>query len=315
MCRAGPNYCVPIPFTAYYSCTKYVKGTILVNVTNAELREIYYATLKNTNVKFSRRRLYRRSLGGDFKLPLLCSVHRSASGLPGYAVYYNYTSAASYGHKVSASYNYSCTSSGTYKLANITFVPYSGFTGSVSIPYTAYNASGTAVAVGALSFGVINSLRFFNDIQAGAWYYKYVSELSDNSVINGYPDGTFKPSGVVTYGEALKLIMLAAGYGRQNPSGAHWASGYLSGRSPTGSCPPPSVLTRSSAAWKSRGSQPKRLHLIRRPSVRPLPTHPTRMFWNCMKRGLSKGARIPRRALLLSSPPSPGGDQRPSFGA
>ncbi len=98
----------------------------------------------------------------------------------------------------------------------------------MSVPYTAYNASGTAVAVGVLSFGVMNSLRFFYDIQVGAWYYKYVSELSDSSVINGYPDGTFKPSGVVTYGEARKIVMLSAGYARQNPTGAHWASGYLS---------------------------------------------------------------------------------------
>ena len=32
---------------------------------------------------------------------------------------------------------------------------------------------------------------------------------------------------VSSYGEALKLIMLAAGYPVQAPTGAHWASGYL----------------------------------------------------------------------------------------
>lgn len=59
------------------------------------------------------------------------------------------------------------------------------------------------------------------------WFYSYVSDLSQNNVINGYPDGTFKPNNTVTVGEALKLIMLAAGYGEQAPTGSHWASGYL----------------------------------------------------------------------------------------
>ena len=30
----------------------------------------------------------------------------------------------------------------------------------------------------------------------------------------------------MTYGEALKMILLAAGYPEQAPTGTHWASGY-----------------------------------------------------------------------------------------
>lgn len=39
--------------------------------------------------------------------------------------------------------------------------------------------------------------------------------------------GSFRPSGNITAGEALKLVLLAAGYPAQERTGAHWASGYL----------------------------------------------------------------------------------------
>ncbi len=53
-------------------------------------------------------------------------------------------------------------------------------------------------------------------------------------LIHGYPDGTFQPDRSVAWGEALKLILLAAGYPAQDPPEAeegeeapHWAAGYL----------------------------------------------------------------------------------------
>ncbi len=67
----------------------------------------------------------------------------------------------------------------------------------------------------------------FSDVRQSDWFYTYVSELSKNSVVSGYPDGTFRPDDRVTCGEALKLIILAAGYGEQPASGRHWATGYL----------------------------------------------------------------------------------------
>lgn len=59
------------------------------------------------------------------------------------------------------------------------------------------------------------------------WYYQYVRDLSIAGVVNGYPGYIFKPQGDVTWGEALKLVMLAAGYEVQEPTETHWASGYL----------------------------------------------------------------------------------------
>ncbi len=42
-----------------------------------------------------------------------------------------------------------------------------------------------------------------------------------------FEDGTFRPDGEVTYGQALKMIMMAAGYPEQAATTKHWASGYV----------------------------------------------------------------------------------------
>ena len=67
----------------------------------------------------------------------------------------------------------------------------------------------------------------FSDVPETAWYSGYVSELAAAGVINGMTADRFEPDGTVTYGQALKLVMLAAGYAEQTATGAHWASGYL----------------------------------------------------------------------------------------
>ena len=59
------------------------------------------------------------------------------------------------------------------------------------------------------------------------WFYQYVRDLSIAGVVNGYPGYIFAPKGNVTWGEALKLVMLAAGYEEQAKTDTHWASGYL----------------------------------------------------------------------------------------
>ena len=74
----------------------------------------------------------------------------------------------------------------------------------------------------------------FPDVPDSAWYAGYVAELVSGGVVSGYGDGTFRPKNDVTWGEALKLILLSAGYAAQEPVEAeadapkpHWASGYL----------------------------------------------------------------------------------------
>ena len=49
----------------------------------------------------------------------------------------------------------------------------------------------------------------FPDVESTHWAYKYIDTLSNESVINGYDDGTFKPSGTITNGEFIKLVVAA----------------------------------------------------------------------------------------------------------
>lgn len=68
----------------------------------------------------------------------------------------------------------------------------------------------------------------FPDVKTTAWYYPYVSRLVADGVINGHTDGTFRPDQDVTWGQALKLIILSAGFSEKEPEeDGHWASGYL----------------------------------------------------------------------------------------
>ncbi|SHI23065.1 Listeria/Bacterioides repeat-containing protein [Sporobacter termitidis DSM 10068] len=67
----------------------------------------------------------------------------------------------------------------------------------------------------------------FPDISANDWFYTYVSDLNKRNVVNGFPDGTFRPASTVSCAEALKLIILAAGYSEQPSTSSSWAGGYL----------------------------------------------------------------------------------------
>ena len=118
--------------------------------------------------------------------------------------------------------------SGSNSMNQLKFTPVANYTGSVELPYMAYDKTGNAIAAGKFCLGVLNNRKNFSDVASSNWCYKYVVELSDANVINGYPDGSFKPSKTTTYGEALKLIMLAAGYPEQAPTDKNsFASGYL----------------------------------------------------------------------------------------
>lgn len=74
----------------------------------------------------------------------------------------------------------------------------------------------------------------FSDLLTNHWAYEYITELTNEGVINGYPDGTYRPEGTVTNAEYLKLI-LTASLGKQVSDKikpvdgvpfSHWALGY-----------------------------------------------------------------------------------------
>jgi hypothetical protein len=67
----------------------------------------------------------------------------------------------------------------------------------------------------------------FSDME-NHWAKENVEKLRSMGIIDGYEDGTFKPENTVTYGEFIKMLVVAVT--GENPGvsidGSHWASGY-----------------------------------------------------------------------------------------
>jgi hypothetical protein len=68
----------------------------------------------------------------------------------------------------------------------------------------------------------------FSDVPSTAWYATFVNDLASAGIINGTGNGKFTPNGTLTWGAALKLLMLTTGYDEQTPTSKNWASGYVS---------------------------------------------------------------------------------------
>lgn len=218
---SGVNYCAQIPFTAYGTGSRSVSGTILISVNLSEVPDVYGPTPKNTAVTFPAASIYTavsQASGLGLSSIQLLELPAANEG----TIYVG--SGTSQRADTATLYGYS---SGSQRISQLRFVPATGFTGSVEIPYVACNSSGTPIASGKLCLGVVEEMGDFSDISSSTWCYKYVLELSDADVIDGYSDGTFKPNNQVTYGAALKLIMLAAGYTEQAPVNSNVFSGYL----------------------------------------------------------------------------------------
>ena len=216
---SGSNYCTALTFTGYSSSGTAVSATILISVTASPVSEVYSVTTKGTSVNFPANSVYSAvasATGFGLSSIQLLELPASKAG-----VLYS----GSYAADVTTAYSYG---DGTGSMSQLRFIPNSGFTGSVSIPYVALNSSGTAIGSGVVSIGVVDSVKKFTDISTSTWCYKYVTELAGANVISGYSNGTFQEKNTITYGAALKLIMLAAGYGEQVPTvkGSTF-SGYL----------------------------------------------------------------------------------------
>lgn len=67
----------------------------------------------------------------------------------------------------------------------------------------------------------------FTDVKPDSWYYAAVSELYSRKLVSGTSATVFSPTGTVSLGQALKMVLLAAGYPEQKPVDDHWASGYF----------------------------------------------------------------------------------------
>ena len=216
---SGSNYCTAVSFAAYGSDGSTVTGSILISVTASAVAEVYTVATKGTSVSFPASSVYSAvsaATGSGLASIQLLELPTATSGV----LYCGST-------RADLTTNYSYTSSSD-SMTQLRFVPNGAYTGSVSIPYVALGSSGTAIAAGTVSLGIVNSVKKFTDISTSTWCYKYITELSDANIISGYSNGSFQEKNTITYGAALKLIMLAAGYSEQAPTtkGSTF-SGYL----------------------------------------------------------------------------------------
>ncbi len=67
----------------------------------------------------------------------------------------------------------------------------------------------------------------FSDVTAGKWFYESITQMTESGIFKGYPDGTFKPDNTVTYGEFIKMFVVAVtGEDLGNSDTGHWAENY-----------------------------------------------------------------------------------------
>lgn len=67
----------------------------------------------------------------------------------------------------------------------------------------------------------------YTDVKSNHWASGAVKAMSDRKIIIGYSDGSFRPEKTVTYGEFIKMALIAAtGEDAGNAKAGHWALNY-----------------------------------------------------------------------------------------
>ncbi|MFC3886492.1 S-layer homology domain-containing protein [Bacillus songklensis] len=76
----------------------------------------------------------------------------------------------------------------------------------MSTNYRKFIAGTVSAAVVASAIAPVASAASFSDVDANSVHAKAIDALSETGIINGYPDGTFKPGKSITRGQAAKMI-------------------------------------------------------------------------------------------------------------
>ena len=122
-------------------------------------------------------------------------------------------------------------------LGSVVYRPNAGYNNSTDrISFLCYDANGNSVGGGQVSIVVtgnasntaaVATVNSFKDVSATAWYRDDLITLVGAGIIQGRGDGKFDPTAELTYGEALKIFMLASGYPKlAETSGKDWAINY-----------------------------------------------------------------------------------------
>jgi len=82
-----------------------------------------------------------------------------------------------------------------------------------------------AVLIFGANFGFSNT-QDFKDVTSSYWAKSYIDALRSSEIINGYPDGTFKPQANVKVNEFITMTIKALGYRFESIS-SDWSKPYV----------------------------------------------------------------------------------------
>lgn len=80
-----------------------------------------------------------------------------------------------------------------------------------------------------LSSSILFASNKFSDVNPNHWAVPYIYEARYYNIINGYPDGTFKPENKVKTGEFIKMVVSCRwkpDLSKELPVGTHWVTPY-----------------------------------------------------------------------------------------
>lgn len=113
----------------------------------------------------------------------------------------------------------------------------------------------------------------FKDVESNRWSVKHIATLANGSIINGYPDGSFRPSRYITRAE---LATIASKFDKLSPSesnlfsdiSGHWASKYINSAAlkgwingyPDGTFKPDQYITRAEFVTLVNNVLERRVH-------------------------------------------------------
>lgn len=78
-----------------------------------------------------------------------------------------------------------------------------------------------------LTAGAAGDGPAFPDVKQGSWYYYNISEMTKQGYLNGYPDGTFRPNGIISAAEFVSVTARVAGLSPSAAQNSHWAGPLL----------------------------------------------------------------------------------------
>ncbi|MBD3360700.1 hypothetical protein GF366_02760 [Candidatus Peregrinibacteria bacterium] len=100
----------------------------------------------------------------------------------------------------------------------------------------------------------------FPDVPKDEWFYMYVCIADNKGIIDGYPDGTFKPAGNINFAEAAKIIVNALPEYEAGQTGGEWFTPFVSVLEANDAVPP---TVYSNDKLITRGEMAYIIHVLR----------------------------------------------------